>query len=55
MSCFVFWASIGADPGYGETASADEMAGSGSNPVPVAEIFEQAVYQFATSRGVTSN
>jgi hypothetical protein len=54
MSCFVFWASIGVDPGYGETAFADEMAGSGSNPVPVAELFEQAVYQFATSRGATS-
>jgi len=54
MNCFIFWASIGVDPGYGETAFADEMAGSGSNPVPVAELFFQAVYQFATSRGATS-
>jgi len=54
MSCFIFWASIGVDPGYGETAFADEMAGAGSAPVPVDEVFFQAVYQFATSRGATS-
>jgi hypothetical protein len=54
MNCFIFWASIGVDKGYGETAFADEMAGSGSNPVPVAEIFDQAVYQFANSRGAAS-
>ncbi len=54
MDCFIYWASIGVDKGYGETAFADEMAGTGSTPVPVAEVFDQAVYQFASSRAAAS-
>ena len=54
MNCFVFWASIGADKGYGETAFAEEMNGFKSGPVSVAEIFSQAVYQFPSARAAAS-
>ena len=54
MRCFIFWASIGVDKGYGETAFATEMAGSKTGADPVEEIFQQSVYQFASSRSAAS-
>jgi hypothetical protein len=54
MRCFIFWASIGVDKGYGETAFATEMAASKTGADPVEEIFQQSVYQFASSRSAAS-
>jgi hypothetical protein len=54
MRCFIFWASIGVDKGYGETAFATEMAGSKTGADPVEETFQQSVYQFASSRSAAS-
>jgi hypothetical protein len=54
MNCSTFWGSIGVNDGYGETAFAEDLVASGSTPVPVVEIFHQAVYQFASSRGAAS-
>ena len=54
--CFDFWSGVGdgVGQGYGESATAEDLVGNGSPPAPVAEIFGQAVYQFATSRGAAS-
>ena len=48
MDCFIFWASIGVDKGYGETAFADRVGREQVAFVAtVQEFFHQAVYQFA--------
>ena len=55
MDCFIYWASIGVDKGYGETAFADESAENKSlSSLTVQEFFHQAVYQFAGARAASS-
>ena len=51
MSCKVFWPSIGATRGFGETAFATDLIGPKKGTIPsVFEIFSQTVYQFASTR-----
>ncbi len=54
MDCFIFWASIGVDKGYGETAFATEMAGDKTGKATIAETFQQAVYQFASTHAAAT-
>lgn len=54
MDCFIFWASVGVDPGYGETAFADEMAGARPTAAINDGTFLQAVYQFTSSHAAAS-
>lgn len=54
MNCFIFWNSIGVDPGYGETAFAAEMAGAKPGAAIANGTFLQSVYQFTSSHAAAS-
>ena len=54
MKCANFWSFLGVSDGFGETAQADETAAAKSSAAPVHEIFEQAVYQFASPHAASS-
>jgi hypothetical protein len=54
MNCFIFWNSIGVDPGYGETAFADEMAGARPDAAIADGTFLQAIYRFASIHAAAS-
>jgi hypothetical protein len=53
MKCATFWGFIGTVKGFGETAFATALAGSGGRTA-VEETFQQSVYQFASNHGATS-
>jgi hypothetical protein len=53
MKCATFWGFIGTVKGFGETAFATELAGSGGRTA-VEETFQQSVYQFASNHGAAS-
>jgi hypothetical protein len=53
MKCASFWGFIATVKGFGETAFATTLAGSGGRAA-VEETFQQSVYQFAGSRGAAS-
>jgi hypothetical protein len=54
MKCFEFWSFFGTVKGFGETAFATESAGAKSPSASVQEIFHQAVYQSASTRGAAT-
>lgn len=54
LKCSDFWSWLGTVDGFGETAFATASAGSGPHLTSVAEIFQQSVYQMASSHGATS-
>lgn len=54
ISCTTFWAEIGIVPGFGETAFAGDLVGSKSLTASPLEVFEQSVYQFASSHAASS-
>jgi hypothetical protein len=50
MSCQIFWPSVGATRGFGETAFATDLVGlKGVTVSSLLEIFNQTVYQFAST------
>jgi hypothetical protein len=53
MKCATFWGFIGTVKGFGETAFATTLAGSGGKTA-VAETFQQSVYQFTGNHGAAS-
>jgi hypothetical protein len=53
MKCASFWGFIATVKGFGETAFATTLAGSGGRTA-VEETFQQSVYQFAGSHGAAS-
>lgn len=55
MRCRVFWPSVGATRGFGETAFATDLIGPKKGTIPsVLEIFSQTVYQFASTHTATT-
>lgn len=54
LKCSQFWSFLGVGDSLGETAQAAETAGAKSPSAAVNEIFDQAVYQFASSSGATT-
>jgi hypothetical protein len=55
MKCRLFWASVGVAQGFGETAFATDLVGPKSSALPsVVEIFNQTVYQFASTHASTT-
>jgi hypothetical protein len=53
MKCANFWGFIATVKGFGETAFATDLAGSGGKTA-VEETFQQSVYQFAGNHGAAS-
>jgi PknH-like protein len=55
MPCFAFWPDLGVVAGLGDTAFAfDAIAPKPSSVPNVIEIFDQAVYQFASTHAASS-
>jgi hypothetical protein len=54
MKCNAFWSFIGTVDGFGDTAFATEEAAAKSAQASVLEIFQQSVYQLASTRAATS-
>lgn len=54
MSCKDFWLFIGTVGGFGDTAFAGDLIETKSTSVKVFEIFNQIVYQFASTHAATS-
>ena len=54
MTCRDFWLFIGDVQGFGETAFADDLVAYKSGAVPVAELFSQSIYQFASAHAAAS-
>jgi hypothetical protein len=55
MSCKVFWPTAGVVRGFGETAFATDLIGVKQGTIPnVFEVFNQSVYQFASTRLATT-
>jgi hypothetical protein len=54
MSCKNFWVFTGTVKGFGETAFAGSLVDDKTGTASVEEIFDQAVYQFASSRTASS-
>jgi hypothetical protein len=57
MSCHEFWLALGIpsiSPGFGQTAYAGDIVGTNSTAVSVFEVFQQAVYQFASTHAASS-
>jgi hypothetical protein len=57
MSCHTFWLSLGLagnSPGFGQTAYAEDIVSGGSASVPVYEVLQQSVDQFASTHAASS-
>lgn len=54
MTCRDFWLYIGDVAGFGETAFAGDLVAYKSGAVPVAELFGQSIYQFASAHAAGS-
>jgi len=54
MKCQTFWTLIGEAPGFGDTAFAGNLVEDKTATASVFEIFEQSVYQFASSHAASS-
>lgn len=54
MNCFIFWNSVGVDPGYGEAAFAAEMAGAKPSAATANGPYLQSVYQFTSGHAAAS-
>jgi hypothetical protein len=54
MSCHDFWALAGTASGFGETAFAGDQVLNKPGTASVVEIFDQSVYQFASTRTAAS-
>jgi PknH-like extracellular domain len=57
MSCKQFWLAAGIPGiavGFGQTAYAGDLVGSNSDSVSVFEVFQQSVYQFASTHAASS-
>jgi hypothetical protein len=54
MSCRDFWTLAGTAPGFGETAFASDQVLNKPGTAPVVEIFDQSVYQFASTHAASS-
>jgi hypothetical protein len=57
MSCHSFWLDLGIpsiSPGFGQTAYAGDIVGGGSASVPVYQVLQQTVYQFASTHAASS-
>ena len=54
MTCRDFWSYIGDVAGFGETAFAGDLVAYKSGAVPVAELFGQSIYQFASAHAAAS-
>jgi len=54
MSCSMFWLTIGRGYGFGDTAFASALVEDLTGTLSPEEIFEQSIYQFASTRAATS-
>lgn len=54
MSCSMFWLTIGRGYGFGDTAFAGDLVEDLTGTLNPEEIFEQSIYQFASTRAATS-
>lgn len=54
MSCRNFWAFTGQVQGFGETAFATALVDDKTGTASVEEVFEQSVYQFASTHAAAS-
>lgn len=54
MSCRNFWVFTGLVQGFGETAFATALVLDKTGTAPVEEIFDQSVYQFASTHAASS-
>jgi len=54
MSCARFWTVAGSTQGFGETAFATDLVDSDGHVASVYEVFDQTVYQFASTRAAAS-
>jgi hypothetical protein len=54
VSCSTFWLFIGEEYGFGETAFAGDLVEDETGTLNPEEIFDQSIYQFASTNAATS-
>jgi hypothetical protein len=54
MSCHDFWTLVGTTSGFGETAFAGDQVLNKPGTAAVVEVFDQSVYQFASTHAAAS-